>query len=215
MPYRIGVPLRHAVRDGAVACDEAVRNARPTMIAGARAATGVGMGGMGLEAVCAVAVSSARSGVEGVKAATTKATGGMKATATTKNAAATVEAAAATMETTAAAMETTATTMETTATTMETAAPTTARLRCVRERQPHDCAREDPSEHQPNLFAARSSQHIFLHANYWEGRQRQRLPERHSRSSISSASEISAHANVNFWVTSRNTCDEQIWSAPP
>jgi hypothetical protein len=147
MPYRIGVQLRHAVRDGAVACDEAVRNARPTMIAGARAATGVGMGGMGLEAVCAVAVSSARPGVEGMKAATTKATGGMKATATMKNAAAT--------------METTATTMETAAAT----APAMARLRCVRERQPHDCAREDPSEHQPNLFAARSSQHIFLHAN--------------------------------------------------
>src|SRR5215831_4772648 len=145
MPYRIGVPLRHAVRDGATACGEAVRNARPIMIAGARAATGVATGGMGLEAVCAVAVSPARSGVEGMKAATTKATGGLKATAT---------------------METAAATMETTATTMETAtAPATARLRCVRERQPHDCAREDPSEHQPNLFAARSSQHIFLHAN--------------------------------------------------
>ena len=139
MSYRIGIPLRHAVRDGAVACDEAVRNARPTMIAGARAATGVAMGGMGLETVCAVVVSPARPSVEGMKAATTKATGGMKATAT---------------------METTATTVEAAAT-----APATARLRCVRERQPHDCAREDPSEHQPNLFAARSSQHIFLHAN--------------------------------------------------
>ena len=153
MPYRIGVPLRHAVRDGAIACDEAVRNARPIMIAGARA-TGVAMGGMGLEAVCTVAVSSARPGVEGMKAATTKPTGGMKATAT-------METAAATVETDAATMETTATTMETAATT----APATARLRCVRERQPHDCAREDPSEDQPNLFAARSSQHIFLHAN--------------------------------------------------
>src|SRR5215468_1535965 len=139
MPYRIGVPLRHAVRDGAIACDEAVRNARPIMIAGARA-TGVAMGGMGLEAVCTVAVSSARPGVEGMKAATTKPTGGMKATATMETAAATVETAA-------------------------TTAPATARLRCVRERQPHDCAREDPSEDQPNLFAARSSQHIFLHAN--------------------------------------------------
>ena len=147
MPYRIGVPLRHAVRDGAIACGEAVRNARPIMIAGARAATGVATGGMGLEAVCAVAVSPARPGVEGMKAATTKATGGMKATAT--------------METAAATVETAATTMETAATT----APATARLRCVRERQPYDCAREDPSEHQPNLFAARSSQHIFLHAN--------------------------------------------------
>jgi hypothetical protein len=153
MSYRIGIPLRHAVRDGAVACDEAVRNARPTMIAGARAATGVAMGGMGLETVCAVVVSPARPSVEGMKAATTKATGGVKATAT-------METATATMETTAATMETTATTVEAAAT-----APATARLRCVRERQPHDCAREDPSEHQPNLFAARSSQHIFLHAN--------------------------------------------------
>ena len=161
MPYRIGVPLRHAVRDGAIACGEAVRNARPIMIAGARAATGVATGGMGLEAVCAVAVSPARPGVEGMKAATTKATGGMKATATMETATATMETAAATVETDAATMETTATTMETAATT----APATARLRCVRERQPHDCAREDPSEHQPNLFAARSSQHIFLHAN--------------------------------------------------
>jgi hypothetical protein len=74
-------------------------------------------------------------------------------------------AAAATVETTAAAtVETTAaTTVETTAATAT--APATARLRCVRERQPHDCAREGPSEHQPNLFAARSSQHIFLHPN--------------------------------------------------
>jgi hypothetical protein len=151
MPNHIGVPLRHSVRDGAVACDEAVRNARPTMIAGARAATGVAMGGMGLEAVCAVAVSRAGPGVEGMKAATTKATGGMKATATMETAA-TVETAAATMETTATPMETTAT-------------PATARLRRVRERQPHDCAREDPSEHQPSLFAARSSQHTFLHPN--------------------------------------------------
>ena len=161
MSYRTGIPLRHAVRDGAIACDEAVRNARPTMIAGADAATGVGMGGMGLEAVYAVAVSPARPGVEGMKAATTKATGGMKATATMETATATMETAAATVETAAATMETTATTMETAATT----APATARLRCVCERQHHDCAREDPSEHQPNLFAARSSQHIFLHAN--------------------------------------------------
>jgi hypothetical protein len=91
------------------------------------------MGGMGLEAVCAVAVPAARPGAEGMKAATTKAAGGMKATAT-------VETAAATMETATA-----------------TTAPATARLRCVRERQPHDCTRENPSEHQPNLFAARSS----------------------------------------------------------
>jgi hypothetical protein len=149
MPYRIGVALRHAVRDGVVACDEAVRNARLTMIAGARAATGVGMGGMGLEAVYAVAVSPARPGVEGMKAATTKTTSGMKATPTMET------ATTPTMETaTATAVETAATT------TMETAAaatPATARLRCVCERQPHECAREDPSERQPNLFAAPSS----------------------------------------------------------
>src|SRR5215813_7719074 len=171
MPYRIGVPLRHAVRDGAIACGEAVRNARPIMIAGARAATGVATGGMGLEAVCAVAVSPARPSVEGMKAATTKATGGMKAPATMETAATTAETAT-TIETTTATQETTPTTVATTATTMEPAATTTmetaaasatARLRCVCERQPHDCARENPSEHQPNPFAAPSSQHIFLH----------------------------------------------------
>src|SRR5262249_12505498 len=37
----------------------------------------------------------------------------------------------------------------------------------------------------------------------WEGRQRQRLTEGHSRPSISSANEISAHAHVNFLVISR------------
>jgi hypothetical protein len=157
MPYRIGVALRYAIRDGAVACDEAVRNARPTMIAGARAATAVGMGGMGLEAVYAVAVSPARPGVEGMKAATTKTTSGMKATAAVETAATTTAETAAT--TTAETAATTA--VETAATT----APATARLRCVCERQRHDCAREDRSERQPNLFAAPSSQHIFLHPN--------------------------------------------------
>jgi hypothetical protein len=161
MPYRIGVALCYAVREGAVACDEAMRNARPTMIAGADAATSVGMGGMGLEAVYAVAVSPARPGVEGMKAATTKTTSGMKATATMETATATMETATATMETAATTVETAATT-----TTVETAAaPATARLRRVCERQRHDCAREDPSERQPNLFAAPSSQHIFLHPN--------------------------------------------------
>jgi CCR4-NOT transcriptional regulation complex NOT5 subunit len=178
MPYRTCIALRYAVRDGAVACDEAMRNARPTMIAGARAATGVGMGGMGLEAVYAVAVSAARPGVEGMKAATTKTTSRMKATATMETATATMETATATVETATATVETAATTVETATTTMETAATTTttmetaattasamARLRYVCERQPHDCAREDPSERQPNLFAAPSSQHIFLHPN--------------------------------------------------
>jgi hypothetical protein len=112
------------------------------------------MGGMGLEAVYAVAVSPARPGVEGMKAATTKTTSGMKATATMETAATTVETATTTTVETAAT-----TTVETAATT----APATARLRCVCER--HDCAREDRSERQPNLFAAPSSQHIFLHPN--------------------------------------------------
>ena len=158
MPYRIGAPLRHAVRDGAVACDEAVRNARTTKIAGARATTGVAMGGMGLEALCAVPVSLAQPCVEGTKAATTKATGRMKATATT--------------------METTATTMETAPTTMKTtSASAMARLGYVCERQPHECARKDSSECERNLFAANSTQHVFLHLipstlvdGGWEGR---------------------------------------------
>src|SRR5260370_16993307 len=80
MAYRTGVALHHAVRDGAVACDEAVRNAGPTMIAVARVATGVGVGGTGLEAAYAVAASPARHGVEGMKASTTKTTTRIKAT---------------------------------------------------------------------------------------------------------------------------------------
>jgi hypothetical protein len=66
---------------------------------------------------------------------------------------------------TAAAMEAAATAaMEAAATaTMKTTAPAMARLRRAGERQPYNCAREDPSERQRNLFAARSSQHIFLH----------------------------------------------------
>ena len=151
MPYRIGIPLRHAVRDGAVACDDAVRNARRTVIAGARAATGVDMGGMGLEAMCAVPVSLAQPCVEGTKAATTKATGRMKATAAT--------------------METAPTTMKT------TSASAMARLGYVCERQPHECARKDSSECERNLFAANSTQHVFLHLipstlvdGGWEGR---------------------------------------------
>jgi hypothetical protein len=85
-----------------------------------------------------------------MKAAPTKTTSRMKATATMETAAT-------------ATMETAATTapVETAATT----APATARLRCICERQRHDCAREDRGERQPNLFAAPSSQHIFLHPN--------------------------------------------------
>src|SRR5216684_4474895 len=124
MAYRTGVALHHAVRDGAVACDEAVRNAGPTVIAVARVATGVGVGGTGLEAAYAVAASPARHGVEGMRASTTKTTSGMKASATmgTPTHAAMEAAAPATME--------------------AAPAPAPARLGYVCERQPHDCARE-------------------------------------------------------------------------
>ena len=127
------------------------------MIAVARVATGVGAGGMGLEAAPAVAASSARRGVEGMKAPTTKTTSGMKAAATMKTASGTK----------ATAVETaTSATVETAATAaMEAAAPAPARAGYVCERQSHDCAREDPSERQPNPFAVHSSQHIFLHLN--------------------------------------------------
>jgi hypothetical protein len=159
MAYRTGVALHHAVRDGAVACDEAVRNAGPTMIAVARIATGVGAGGMGLEAARAVTASPARRGVEGMKAAATKTASGMKATATVETTpAATVEAAAtATVETaTSATVETTpAATVETTApatveaaatAAMKTAATAMTRLGYVCEREPRHCARQNPSE---------------------------------------------------------------------
>src|SRR6516165_4013436 len=86
MAYRTGIAQRHAVRYGAIACDEAVRNGGLTMIAVARVATSVGAGGMGLEAAHAVAASSARRGVEGMKTPTTKTTSGMKAAATIKTA---------------------------------------------------------------------------------------------------------------------------------
>jgi hypothetical protein len=171
MPYRIGIALCYAVREGAVARDEAMRNARPD------AATSVGMGGMGLEAVYAVAVSPARPGVEGMKAATTKTTSGMKATAAVETAATTTAETAATTTAETAATTTAETAATTAVETAATTAPATARLRCVCER--HDCAREDRSERQPNLFAAPSSQHTFLTLTNggWEGRQRHRLLE--------------------------------------
>jgi len=151
MAYRTGVALHHAVRDGAVACDEAVRNAGPTMIAVARIATSGDAGGMGLEAASAVTASPARRGVEGMKAAATKTASGMKATATveTTTAANMETAATATAETATAATVDTATTaaMKTAATaTMKTAATATARLSYVCEGEPHDCARQDPSK---------------------------------------------------------------------
>jgi hypothetical protein len=162
MAYRTGIAQGYAVRDGAVACDEAVRNAGPTMIAVGRVATGEGVGGVGLEATYAVTTSAARRGVQGMNAPTTKTTSGMKAatmkTASGTKATATVEtttaanmetAATATAETATAATVETATTaaMKTAATaTMKTAATATARLSYVCEGEPHDCARQDPSE---------------------------------------------------------------------
>jgi hypothetical protein len=111
MAYHTGIAQGYAVRDGAAACDGALRNARSTMIAVSRVATGVGVGGAGLEASCAVTASHVRRGVEGVKASATKTT--CKATAP--------------METAAPASMETATTMKAT-TTMEAAAPATARF---------------------------------------------------------------------------------------
>jgi hypothetical protein len=152
MAYRTGIALGHPVRDRAAGCNGAARNARPTMIAVTRVAPGVGVGGAGLEAAYAVTASPARHGVKGVKSSATKPASGMKATAPAET--------PAPMETAATTME--ATTMEAAATTMEAAAaPATARLGYVRERQPHDCACEDPSERQPDQLAVDSSQHIF------------------------------------------------------
>jgi hypothetical protein len=159
MAYRTGVALHHAVRDGAVACDEAVRNAGPTMIAVARIATSGDAGGMGLEAASAVTASPARRGVEGMKAAATKTASGMKATATVETTTtATVETTtSATVETTTSAtVETTpAATVETTApatveaaatAAMKTAATAMARLGYVCEREPRHRAHQNPSE---------------------------------------------------------------------
>jgi len=139
MAYGAGIAHGHAVRDGVAACDGAARNARLTIAAVARVATGIDVGGAGLEAAYAVAASPARHGVEGVKASTMKTASGMKTTAP--------------METTA-SMET-ATTMETAAATMKTAAASTmeaaaasatACLGHVYARHPQDRACEDPSE---------------------------------------------------------------------
>ena len=146
MAYRIGIAQGYVVRNGAVARDEAVRNAGLTMIA--HVATDVGVGGVGLEAPYAVTASAARRGVPGANAPTMKATSGMKAAASgTKATATTVETTtAATVETTTAATVETATsaTMKAAATaTMKTTATATAaaRLGCVCERGPRDCAR--------------------------------------------------------------------------
>jgi hypothetical protein len=162
MAYRVGIAQGYAVRDGAVACDEAVRNAGPAMIAVGHVATGVGVRGVGLEATYGVTTSAARRSVQGMNAPTTKTTSGMKAatmkTASGTKATATVETTtAANMETAATATAETAaaTTVETAATaamktaaaaTMKTTATATARLGYVCEGEPHDCARQDPSE---------------------------------------------------------------------
>jgi hypothetical protein len=131
MANRTGVALHHAVRDGVVACDEAVRNAGPTMIAEARVATGGGVRGMGLEAVCAETTSPARRGVEGMTAAAMETARGTNAAsvkpATRMNATTAVETATHRTEAATAAMEATAThAVEATAsTTVEATAPTT------------------------------------------------------------------------------------------
>ena len=148
MAYRIGIAQGYAVRDGAVACDEAVRNAGLTMIAVARVATDVG--GVRLDAAYAVTASPARRGVQGTNAPTTKTTSGMKAAATIKTASGTKATAA---------METAATA------TVKTTATAVARLGYACEREPHDCASQDCSERQRDLFGAPRSQHIFLHLN--------------------------------------------------
>ena len=163
MAYRIGIAQGYVVRNGAVARDEAVRNAGLTMIA--HVATDVGVGGVGLEAPYAVTASAARRGVPGTNGPTTKATSGMKAADTIKTASGT-KATAATVETTTSATVETATsaTMKAAATaTMKTTATAAARLGYVCEREPYDCARQDRRERQRDLFAAPHSQHIFLH----------------------------------------------------
>lgn len=153
MAHRTGVALHGAVRDGAVACDDAMRNAGPTTRAVAGIATAVGAGGTGSEAAHAVTSSPAR---RGMKATAMKTASGMKATAAAKTASGMKASAT---------METAATPEAAAPTTMKTAAPATAtgRLGNICEHQPCNCAREDRGEHQRNPFAARSSQHVFLH----------------------------------------------------
>src|SRR6516164_4374851 len=130
MAYGAGIAHGHAVRDGVAACDGAARNARLTIAAVARVATGIDVGGTGLEAAYAVAASPARHGVEGVKASTTKTASGMKTTAPMETAATTMGTAAATLKTAAAS-------------TMEAAAASaTACLGHVYARHPQDRACE-------------------------------------------------------------------------
>jgi hypothetical protein len=138
-----------------------MRNAGPTLIAVARVATG-GVGGVGLEAAYAVTASAPTTKTTGgmKAAATMKTASGMKTTTTVDTAAATKTAATATVETAAATKTAATATMKTT-----TAATAMARLGHVCEREPHDCARQDPGERQHDLFAASSSQHILLHPN--------------------------------------------------
>ena len=146
MAYHTGIAQGCSVRDGAVARDEPARSAGWSTIAVARAATGGAVDGAGLEAAYAVTAPTTRCGVEGMKAATAA----KPATpATTKTAATAVKAA------TPAAVTATAAAV--------TATPATTGLGSACERQRHDRDREDPSERQRNLFAANSSQHIFLH----------------------------------------------------
>ncbi len=130
MAYRIGISQGYAVRDGAVAAgNEAMRNAGPSMIAGGRVATGVGVGGGGSDAPGAEAASHVRCGVDSVNASTTKTTRGvkaasMKAAGGTKAAAANMETSASATAETAAAMETATVETTTTATAVETTTAT-------------------------------------------------------------------------------------------
>jgi hypothetical protein len=163
MADRTCVALHHAVRGSAVACD--VRSARATLIAVARVASGVGVGGVRVETARAEAASPAWRGVEGMNAAATKSTYGMKTAAAAKTTSGTVAAietaSHATTETaTHAAMETTThaametpthAAVKTTASATKTSAaetPAMARLRCVCENEPHNCAREGRGDRQ-------------------------------------------------------------------
>src|ERR1700745_1618697 len=94
MAHPTGIAQSHGVRDRSAGCDGAARNTRPTIMAVARVATGIDVGGAGLEAACAVTAPPARHGVEGVKASTMKTASGMKATAPMETPAAPREAAA-------------------------------------------------------------------------------------------------------------------------
>ena len=90
-------------------------------------------------------------------------------TSTTKTTAPTTETSngmKATALKTARGMKASATVETATHTAMKTApAPDASRLGEVYVRQPHECARKDPSKCQRNPLAAPRSQHVFLHGS--------------------------------------------------